>query len=116
MKNTQPSVAEALSLAHAAFLEDLRDLEEAACSSSGDKLAELHTRLGATHAHVSERIRFEEQNGYVDVARKRGPRLERTIQHLGEEHCHRLRAGCHPGAAALEGRACAHGPADHARV
>jgi hemerythrin-like domain-containing protein len=50
-------------------------------------LTELRARLGATQTHVTEHFRFEEQNRYMDVVRKREPRLERAIQQLAEEHC-----------------------------
>jgi DNA-binding transcriptional ArsR family regulator len=86
MGRTEPSVAEALARAHAALLEDLRKLEEAARPASGEGLAELRARLSATQTHVTEHFRFEEQNGYMDAVRKREPRLERTIQQLAEEH------------------------------
>lgn len=86
MERTGTSVAEALSRAHTALLDDLRKLEAAVGPASESGLLELRDRLGATHAHVTEHFRFEEQNGYMDVVRKREPRLERTIQHLAEEH------------------------------
>jgi len=81
------SIAEALCKAHATLLEDLTKLEEAARPDSGEGMAELRTRLGATKAHVTDHFRFEEQNGYMDVVRKCEPRLERTIQQLALEHC-----------------------------
>jgi predicted nucleic acid-binding Zn-ribbon protein len=80
------SVAEALSRAHAALLEDLRKLEEAADPSSSTDLAEMRARLGATQAHITEHFRFEEENGYLEALQKREPRLEPTIQQLAEEH------------------------------
>ncbi|HLN32229.1 MAG TPA: DUF2267 domain-containing protein [Gemmataceae bacterium] len=80
------SVAEAFCKAHAALLEDLGKLEEAARADSGEGLAKLRTRLDVTRAHVTEHFRFEEQNGYMDAVRKREPRLERTIQQLAAEH------------------------------
>jgi hypothetical protein len=46
----------------------------------------LRARLDATHRHIMEHFRFEEQNGYMDTVRKREPRLERSIEHLAEEH------------------------------
>jgi hypothetical protein len=83
---TENSVAEALSRAHAALLEDLRKLEETDLPGSGEGLAELRARLDATRAHLTEHFRFEEQNGYMDAVREREPRLERTVQQLAEEH------------------------------
>jgi hemerythrin-like domain-containing protein len=86
MGRSEMSVAEALRQAHVALLEDLRQLEEASRVVSAEGLAELRIRLGARHTHLTEHFRFEEQNGYMDTVRQREPRLERTIQQLGEEH------------------------------
>jgi len=86
MGRTETTVAEALGRAHAALLEDLRKLEEAARPKSREGVAELRDRLNATRAHVTEHFRFEEQNGYMDAVRKREPRLERTIEQFAEEH------------------------------
>jgi hypothetical protein len=69
-----------------ALFADLGKLDQAVQPSSGDGLEELRARLGATHAHITEHFRFEEQNGYMDAVRKREPRLERMIQQLAEEH------------------------------
>jgi hypothetical protein len=80
------SIAEALGPAHAALLEDLRQLGEATRPESGEGLAELRARLSATQTHITEHFRFEEQNGYMDAVQKREPRLERAIQQLSEEH------------------------------
>jgi hypothetical protein len=86
MGMTEPSVAEALSQAHATLLDDLRELEEAARPAAGDGLAALCARLGATQARLTEHFRFEEHDGYMHAVRERVPRLERTIQHLADEH------------------------------
>jgi hypothetical protein len=86
MANNETSVAEALERAHAALLEDLHKLEEAAHPASGEVLAELRRRLEATRRHITEHFRFEEQNGYMDAVRKREPRLERTVEQLAQEH------------------------------
>jgi hypothetical protein len=86
MRKTESSVSEALSRAHAALLEDLRKLEVAVQPSSQEELAELRARLSTTSKHITEHFRFEEQNGYMDIVRKREPRLERSIQQLAEEH------------------------------
>jgi hypothetical protein len=80
------SVAEALGRAHAALLEDLRKLEEVVHAISDARLAELRARLGVTRMHLTEHFRFEEQSGYMDVVRKREPRLERAVQQLADEH------------------------------
>ena len=86
MGTTENSVAEALGRAHVALLADLRELEQSARPSSGEGLAGLRARLGATQTHVTEHFRFEEQNGYMEAVLKREPRLERAIQQLAEEH------------------------------
>jgi len=80
------SVARALRRAHAALLEDLRKVEVAVLPASGEGLVELCARLDATHTHLAEHFRLEEQNGYMDAVRKREPRLERKVQLLAEEH------------------------------
>jgi hypothetical protein len=76
----------ALGRAHAALLENLRRLEEATRPGSAEGLAELCARLTATQVYLLEHFRFEEQDGYMDVVRKREPRLERAVQELAEEH------------------------------
>jgi hypothetical protein len=86
MERIETSVAEALSRAHAALLEDLRKLETAAHPETGKSLAELRAQLSATRTHIAEHFRFEEQNGYMDTVRRREPRLEHEIQQLAEEH------------------------------
>ncbi len=86
MARNESSVAEALGQAHAALLEDLRRLENAARSTSPASMAEVRQRLEATRRHIGEHFRFEEQNGYMDAVRQREPRLEREIQQLAEEH------------------------------
>ena len=81
--------AENLRKAHVVLLGDLQTLEQVVRPSSGyssEDLALLHARLGATHAHICEHFRFEEQNGYMEAVRRREPHLERTILQLGEEH------------------------------
>lgn len=86
MTTTAPSMAETLGKAHMAFLEDMRKLEDAARSTNAGSLGELQSHLAATQLHLKEHFRFEEENGYLDTVRKREPRLERSIEHLAEEH------------------------------
>jgi hemerythrin len=86
MWNTQTYITEALTQAHEALGEDLEKLEAAVRPDSRENLAELCARLGATLAHITEHFQFEEQNGYMDVVRKREPHLQREIGHLAEEH------------------------------
>jgi hypothetical protein len=83
---TGDSLVGNLGRAHAALLADLRELEQAVRPDSGESLVGLRARLGATHAHVTEHFRFEEEDGYMDAVRKREPRLERSVQQLAEEH------------------------------
>jgi hypothetical protein len=80
------SSAEALSRAHKALLENLRSLEDSVGPASPEGAAELVARLGALHSQISEHFRFEEQNGYMEVVKKREPRLEHRIAQLGAEH------------------------------
>jgi iron-sulfur cluster repair protein YtfE (RIC family) len=83
---TEDSIAEALGKAHVALLTDLGGLDQAVHTSSEEGLVALRARLEATSANLTKHFRSEEQNGYMDVIRKREPRLERTIQQLAEEH------------------------------
>jgi len=85
MEKTKESVAEALGRAHVALLADMKALGQAVRPSEND-LAKLRSRLGSTRTNITEHFRFEEQNGYLDVVRKREPRLEREIHQLAEEH------------------------------
>jgi hypothetical protein len=86
MWNNQPSIVEALGRAHAALLNDLRQLAEAVRPASAEGLPDLRAGLDATRRHILEHFRFEEQNGYLDAVRKREPRLDRTVAQLAEEH------------------------------
>src|SRR6516164_2978409 len=86
MARTETSIAEALSRAHDALLNDLGMLCESVDPASGQTPDGLRARLSTTQAHITEHFRFEEQNGYMDKVRKREPRLERIIRELAEEH------------------------------
>jgi hypothetical protein len=86
MKKSPASVAERLAKAHAALLQDLHKLEEAARPESGEGLTGLTACLGTALDHITAHFRFEEENGYLDVVRTREPRLERAVQQLAEEH------------------------------
>ena len=90
MEKVEPQLAEALSRAHAALLNDLRKLEEAERPASKTGLPALRARLDGTRAHIVEHFRFEEQNGYMDTVRTHEPRLERVIDELAEDHCRLL--------------------------
>jgi hemerythrin-like domain-containing protein len=86
MTKSPTTLAEALSHAHTKLLDDLSKLEEAARAPAEEGAVELHAELGRIHQHVTAHFRFEEQDGYMEPMRKREPRLERKIQHLGAEH------------------------------
>lgn len=86
MKLKEKAITEGLCRAHESLLEDLRRLELAVGPASGESLTELRRRLAATRTHITKHFRYEEENGYMDVVRKREPRLVRTVEHLAEEH------------------------------
>jgi hypothetical protein len=81
------SLAEALGLTHAALLEELRELEEAARSPAAGP-GVLRARLAKTRAHLAMHFRFEE-DGYMDAVLQREPHRERVVGQLRQEH-HRL--------------------------
>src|SRR5271166_5081053 len=86
MRKVAITVADGLGRAHAALLADLEKLEDATRPASGARLTELRARLGRTRTHILAHFQYEEQNGYMDLIRKREPHLERAIQQLAEEH------------------------------
>jgi hypothetical protein len=86
MPKVESSVAQALSRAHLALLNDLKKLEDSVDEAKGPDLTALRARLSATQVHILEHFRFEEENGYMDKVRKREPRLERAIDLLESEH------------------------------
>jgi hypothetical protein len=80
------SIAEDLGRAHETVLQDLRKLREAVAPAPGQPVQDLRTRLAAARKDIAEHFRFEEQNGYLEIVKKREPRLERAIEHLVQEH------------------------------
>jgi hypothetical protein len=92
MARTEISVAEALSRAHQALLNDLAKLKDSLNQASGQGLQALCTQLNTTRKHILEHFRFEEQDGYMEKVRKREPRLEHTIELLAGEHQHLARS------------------------
>jgi hypothetical protein len=88
MKQLQLSLTDALATAHAALLEDLQRLDEAARQPLLGGRGELLRQLDRTRAHVVEHFCYEEQQGYMDVVRRREARHERLINQLYEEHRH----------------------------
>ena len=84
------SVAEDLNRAQQVLLQDLRTLREAAPPAPDQPVDDLRARLAAVRKDIAE-----EQNGYLDIGKKREPRLERAIGHLIQEHQELLDAfGC----------------------
>jgi hemerythrin len=81
----QDVIAASLAEAHKDLVDDLARLR-AAVRLVQLKPAELDARLAATANHIAEHFRFEEQNGYMEVVRKRDPRFGRVIEELREEH------------------------------
>jgi iron-sulfur cluster repair protein YtfE (RIC family) len=86
MEITRTSVGEELRHAHAALLDDLADLQEAVHPSSRESMPALRARLAAAQDHIAEHFRCEEQGGYMEVVRKREPRLAHEIRLLEQEH------------------------------
>jgi iron-sulfur cluster repair protein YtfE (RIC family) len=86
MPATNTTVADVLGRAHAKLLQDLRQLEEAARTASGQGAVQLHACLARTWSDLAEHFQFEEQNGYMGAVRLREPRLEHAIRQLAEEH------------------------------
>src|SRR6516225_10090607 len=86
MPSSEISLSEDIRRAHAALLQDLRDLEKTAQLAVAGPMTPLRDCLATTREHVINHFRFEEQDGYMDAARKRQPHLERVIQELLDEH------------------------------
>jgi iron-sulfur cluster repair protein YtfE (RIC family) len=86
MGKPQTFVADDLRRAHAALFADLQKLEEVLGPASRTSPAALCSCLGATHTHLTEHFRFEEQTGYMDALREQQPRLEHAISQLVQEH------------------------------
>ena len=83
MNSLNTLVPTAMSRAEAVLLEHLRILDEA---SHSEGRTALTGRLKALATDLAEHFRLEEQGGYMDVVRKRQPRLEHEVQHLEHEH------------------------------
>jgi hypothetical protein len=86
MATKESAVAETLNRAHAALLEDLQKLDDAASARADLCLAELRSCLGVTRTHIAEHFRVEEQDGYMDTVQRQQPRLTWTIHQLAVEH------------------------------
>jgi hypothetical protein len=86
MENTATAVVESLQKAHLALLKDLAGLEEATRSSLSMDAAETCSCLARIRTNIMDHFRFEEHNGYMDVALDREPNLARSIECLRDEH------------------------------
>jgi hypothetical protein len=87
----ETQIADSVGRAHKALLKDLQALEKAASAAAKKGLPFLRSRLEATRGHIVEHFRFEEQDGYMDIVRKREPRLGHAIDELAKEHGQLLR-------------------------
>lgn len=72
--------------AHAAFHADLRKLEVSVRPSSTASPEDVRDELRSARTHTSEHFRLEEQSEWMDTVSKRGPNMERTAEHLRQEH------------------------------
>jgi hypothetical protein len=79
------SLTEALGLTHAALLEELYELEEAARSPAAGP-GVLGARLAKARTHLATHFRFEEEDGYMDVVLQREPQRGRAVEELRQEH------------------------------
>jgi len=86
MKPRVISLPEALSREHQALLKHLHGLEQAVATPSREEPARMIPRLETLREHLTQHFRFEEENGYMDVVRRREPHREREINQLQEEH------------------------------
>jgi hypothetical protein len=86
MEDLDTPIAEALEYAHASLMQDLRGLEKSARVGSKIDPKVLHASLQSTKAHILDHFGYEEENGYMEVVRKREPRLGRDLDELAEEH------------------------------
>jgi hypothetical protein len=91
MVSSATSTIDALRHVHAELGRELRALDAALSRPSEAIIADVRARLGALRERVAKHFRLEEQNGYMDVVRKRQPRLERAVLHLAAEHAELLR-------------------------
>ncbi|HUE72269.1 MAG TPA: hemerythrin domain-containing protein [Pirellulaceae bacterium] len=92
MATKNETTAEELVQAHVAFRDDLGKLEKSVRPASVASLDEVQAELGAVRMHASEHFRLEERSEWMTKIKKRGPKLERLVQHLREEHRELLEA------------------------
>jgi hemerythrin len=89
MSNT---FCDALLQAHRYLLKDLQALRSATETTAAERPADLATHLERARADIREHFQFEERNGYMASVLQAQPQLERTVQHLQEEHGQLLRS------------------------
>jgi hypothetical protein len=92
MATKNETTAEDLVQAHVAFRADWEQLAESVRPSSAASLEDVRAELGEVHRHASEHFRLEEQSEWMTKIKKRGPKLERLVQRLREEHRELLEA------------------------
>ena len=78
--------------AHSAFHANLRKLDESVRPASAARLEEVRDELRLVRTHTSEHFRLEEQSEWMDAVRKRGANMERSVDHLLQEHRELLEA------------------------
>jgi hemerythrin-like domain-containing protein len=77
---------DALAKAHRALRKALRKLEDALHSPQEIDPAETSRRLERMRKQLTDHFRLEEENGYMTAVLEREPHLERTVEHLRDEH------------------------------
>lgn len=82
----EDSIAEILSRVHAKLLGDLRAIAQVIRPFSREGLDGLRARLRTIRRDLIQHFNLEEQNGYMDIVRKREPRLARAVDKLAGEH------------------------------
>lgn len=83
MSVTPTSPEESLRQAHVSLLADLQQLSGA---TAGMTFADLRTQLLKARQDLLEHFRLEEEDGYLDVVRRKEPNLEPTLAKLLKEH------------------------------
>jgi hemerythrin len=80
-------ITEALERAHAKLTSDLQRIETILHQPpSPESHSELSYELAKVRRYLLEHFRYEEQNGYMDVVRKRDPRFDHAIAQLRVQH------------------------------
>jgi hypothetical protein len=82
----RPAPISALVKAHRALRKALREVEAALYSPPGTDVVETNRRLGTLRQQLTNHFRLEEDGGYMAWVLEREPHLERTVEHLHDEH------------------------------